>query len=115
MQLGSQLGLDNLVFVNAEGKPLDPGVLTHNFARIAKHVGLENVRFHDLRHTFASLMLLRGAKPKVISEALGHSSVAFTMDVYSHIIEGMRSDDTALLDEVLPVGKNGMSKKLTPI
>ena len=52
-------------------------------------------------------MLLRGAKPKVISEALGHSSVAFTMDVYSHIIEGMQSDAMALLDEVLPAGKMG--------
>ena len=81
---------DDLVFANVEGKPIDPGVLSHNFARIVKRAGLENVRFHDLRHTFASLMLLRGAKPKVISEALGHSSVAFTMDVYSHIIEGMQ-------------------------
>ena len=103
-QLGKELTVDSLVFANVEGKPLDPGVLTHNFARIAKRAGLENVRFHDLRHTFASLMLLRGAKPKVISEALGHSSVAFTMDVYSHIIEGMQSDAMALLDEVLPAG-----------
>jgi len=45
-------------------------------------------------------MLLRGAKPKVISEALGHSSVAFTMDVYGNIIEGMQSEAMALLDEV---------------
>jgi integrase len=118
-QLGKELALDDLVFANVEGRPLDPSVLTHNFARIAKKAGLENVRFHDLRHTFASLMLLRGAKPKVISEALGHSSVAFTMDVYSHIIEGMQSDAMALLDEVLPAGKNGVSQKnnanLTPI
>ncbi len=61
-------------------------------------------RFHDLRHTFASLALLRGAKPKVISEALGHASVAFTMDTYSHIISGMQEDMMALLDEVLPSG-----------
>ena len=47
---------------------------------------------------------LHGAKPKVISEALGHSSVAFTMDTYSHIIEGMQADAMALLDEVLPEG-----------
>ncbi|MFC1932683.1 tyrosine-type recombinase/integrase [Chloroflexota bacterium] len=71
-ELGKELTLDDLVFANVEGKPIDPGVLTHNFARIAKRASLENVRFHDLRHTFASLMLLRGAKPKVISEALEH-------------------------------------------
>jgi len=65
---------------------------------------LEAVRFHNLRHTFASLMLLRGAKPRIISEALGHSSVAFTMDVYSHIIDGIQSDAMALLDELLPAG-----------
>ena len=87
-----------------EGKPIDPCVLTHAFGRITARAGLKGVRFHDLRHTFASLMLLRGAKPKVISEALGHSSVAFTMDTYSHIIEGMQSDAMALLDEVLPPG-----------
>ena len=68
------------------------------------------MRFHDLRHTFASLMLLRVAKPKVVSEALGHASVAFTLDTYSHIIEGMQSDAMALLDEVLPPGRNGVEK-----
>ena len=103
-ELGKPLTLDGLVFTGVEGKPIDPGVLSHNFARIVKRAGLEGVRFHDLRHTFVSLMLLRGAKPKVISEALGHSSVAFTMDVYSHIISGMQEDAMALLDEALPAG-----------
>ena len=105
-QLGKEIALDDLVFANTEGKPIDPGVLSHNFLRIANQARLKNVRFHDLRHTFASLMLSREAKPKVISEALGHNSVAFTMDVYSHIIEGMQSDAMALLDEILPAGKN---------
>jgi len=114
-ELGRELTLDDLVFPSIEGKPLDPCVLTHNFTRIAKRAGLRGVRFHDLRHTFASLMLLRGAKPKVISEALGHSSVAFTMDVYSHIIEGMQEDAMALLDEVLPEGVNkNVVAKLSP-
>ena len=107
---GKELTLDGLVFANGEGKPFDPGVLSHTFNKIARKAGLSNVRFHDLRHTFASLMFLRGAKPKVISEALGHSSVAFTMDVYSHIIEGMQQDAMVLLDEVLPAGKNGFHK-----
>ncbi|MFC1865124.1 tyrosine-type recombinase/integrase [Chloroflexota bacterium] len=91
---------------------------TYAFTRIARKAGLDGIRFHDLRHTFASLMLLRGAKPKMISEALGHSSVSFTMDVYNHIIEGMQEDAMALLDEVLPAGKNGtnnnINAKLTP-
>ncbi len=52
-------------------------------------------------------MILKGAKPKVISEALGHASVAFTMDVSSHIIQGMQSEAMALLDEILPSGVNG--------
>jgi len=111
-ELGEQLTLDDLVFTSMSGKPINPCVLTHAFNRMARQANLNSVRFHDLRHTFASLMLLRGAKPKVISEALGHASVAFTMDVYSHIIEGMQSDAMALLDEVLPPGKYGIKNKI---
>jgi len=107
---GQPLTLDDLVFANMAGKPLDPCTLTHVFSRIARGAGLERVRFHDLRHTFASLMLMRGAKPKVISEALGHASVAFTMDTYSHIISGMQDDAMALLDEVLPRGVVAVNK-----
>ncbi len=107
--------LDDLVFTSMTGKPIDPGVISHTFARIAIQVGLNGVRFHDLRHTFASLMLLRGAKPKVISEALGHSNVGFTLDVYSHIIDGMQTDAMALLDEVLPAGvSQNNNANLTP-
>jgi len=102
--LGVPPTLDDLVFANHDGKPIDPSTSTHNFARIVRQAGLGRVRFHDLRHTFASIALLRGAKPKVISEALGHASVAFTMDTYSHIIQGMQEDAMALLDEVLPSG-----------
>ena len=58
--------------------------------------GVEGARFHDLRRSFASLMLLRGVKPEVISKALSHSSVAFTMDVYSHIIGEMQESAMTL-------------------
>jgi hypothetical protein len=61
---------------------------------------------------FASLMLLRGAKPKVISEALGQAGAGFTMNVYSHIIEGVQKDAMALLDEVLPAGINSAQNKI---
>ncbi len=59
----------------------------------------------------ATATLLRGAKPKVIAEALGHASVAFTMDTYSHIISGVQEDMMALLDEVLPSGVPRTSKE----
>jgi integrase len=94
--------------------PVDAGVLSHNFVEIVKRAGLENIRFDDLRHTFASLRLLRRTELKVISEALGHSSVAFTMDVYSHIIEAMQRDAMALLDEVLHKAINGVFSRITP-
>ena len=114
LELGKVLSLDDLVFSNIEGNPIDPSTLTHNFARIVRKAVLGGVRFHDLRHTFASLALMRGAKPKVISEALGHASVAFTMDTYSHIISGMQEDMMALLDEVLPSGIRASREHLNP-
>ena len=104
LDLGRPLTLDDLVFSGIDGRPVDPCYLTHSFGRIIQRAGLGKVRFHDLRHTFASLMLMQGAKPKVISEALGHASVAFTMDTYSHIIGGMQEEAMALLDNVLPSG-----------
>lgn len=113
-ELGKELGLDDLVFTNPRGNPICSSSLDREFGRILRKARLENVRFHDLRHTFASLMLLRGAKPKVISEALGHSSVAFTMDVYSHILQGMQSEAMILLDEVLPVPRSEIRTLLEP-
>ncbi|MBM4463427.1 MAG: site-specific integrase [Chloroflexi bacterium] len=109
-QLGKPLALDSLVFTSTAFQPMNPGNLSRTFSTLAKEAGLPGVRFHDLRHTFASLSLLQGVHPKIISEALGHSSVAFTMDVYSHIIAGMQDDAMARLNEVLP---EGFSRKLT--
>jgi len=62
---------------------------------------LASTRFHDLRHTFTSLMLLAGIHPKIVSEMLGHSSVAFTLDTYSHVIRGLQQAAVRRLDEVL--------------
>ena len=114
-QLGKTLPLDDLVFTSYRGEPLSTGTLQHSFDGVRVKAGLTGVRFHDLRHTFASLMLLRGASQKVISEALGHASTAFTMDTYSHIIEGMQEDAMALLDGVLPDGSvESLNANLTP-
>jgi len=99
--LGKPLSEDDLVFSNISNVPTDPGTLTHNFARIARRAGLWGIRFHDLRHTFASLMLLAGIHPKIVSEMLGHSSVAFTLDVYSHVVGGLQKKAMERLDEML--------------
>ena len=104
LHLSHVLSPDSLVFARESGKEIDPSMCSHQFHQIVKRSGLENVRFHDLRHEFASLMLLKGAPPKVISEALGHSSVAFTMDTYATILDGMQAKAMALLDGVLPSG-----------
>jgi len=113
-KLRSDNGQSPYVFPNPEtGKPLT--TVKTSFTGACRRAGIEGLRFHDLRHTFASLMLMRGAKPKVISEALGHSSVAFTMDVYSHIIDGMQEEAMALLDGVLPEGASRQNNaNLTP-
>jgi len=98
---GKPLTEDDLVLSNPNGTAIDPGTLTHNFAKIARKAGLSGTRFHDLRHTFASLMLLAGIHPKIVSEMLGHSTVAFTLDVYSHVIKGLGQAAMKRLDEVL--------------
>jgi integrase len=111
LHLGRLLKPDDLIFAKVEGSPFNPSVLRHNFTRMVNRAGLKGLRFHDLRHTFATLMLKQGAKPKVISEALGHASVAFTLDTYGHVIEGMQSEAMALLDEILPPGKSEAGKQ----
>jgi len=104
LECGKVLGLDSLVFASDKGKLLEPCTCAHNFARIARRAGLAGVRLHDLRHRFASVMPMKGVKPEVISEALGYAPVAFAMDVYSRLIECMRSDDMLLLGEVMASG-----------
>ena len=113
---GKILGLDDLVFSNTEFEPICPTKVSEAFRKLCSRADLKGVRFHDLRHTFASICLLRGVSAKVISEALGHSSVAFTLQVYSHIIEGMQKEAMSLLDGVLPEGvlKKENNTKLTP-
>ncbi len=110
--LGYTLSGDDLVFSRYDGSPIDASSLTHGFARIVREAGLPHTRFHDLRHTFASMMLLAGVNMKVISDMMGHSSVAFTMDTYGHIIGGQQRAAMKKMDEVLwsgftPEEKNG--------
>ena len=99
--LGKALTDDDLVFSRVDGTAVDPGTLTHHFADMVRRLGFSRVRFHDLRHSFASLMLLANVHPKIVSEMLGHSSVAFTLDTYSHVIGGLQQAAMRRLDEML--------------
>jgi integrase len=83
---------NDLVFCREDGAPLNPAVLSERFERLAREVDLPRLRFHDLRHTFASLALQAGIHPKVVSERLGHASVAITLDTYSHAIPTMQEE-----------------------
>ena len=80
------------VFVREDGEPLDPDRISHLFGLAVVTAGVPKIRLHDLRHTAASLAMATGVHPKVVSERLGHASVAFTLDVYSHLLPGMQEE-----------------------
>ena len=82
---GDLMGNGSFMFCHSDGRPLDPDMVTQSFKRLARKAGFEHFRFHDLRHTHASLMLGEGVHLKVVSERLGHSSIAITADIYSHV------------------------------
>ena len=104
----------DLVFPDALGGPMQGTGIYHNRGlRCCRRWGLPRVRFHDLRHTFATLPLCTRVNPKVVSEALGHGSVAITLGVYSHVILDMQQDAAVALDAILlrtPEGDDGENR-----
>lgn len=84
-----------LVFTREDGEALHPDRVTKMFDGHVKRAGLQRIRLHDLRHTHATLALAAGVHPKVVSERLGHATVALTLDVYSHAIPAMEEDAAA--------------------
>ena len=92
-EAGERWNEQGFVFTNAEGGPLDGHNLSsRHLRRILKEAGLPQIRLYDLRHTAATLALSAGVPVKVVSEMLGHSSVALTLDVYSHVLPHMQED-----------------------
>jgi hypothetical protein len=78
-----------LLFVWPNGSPLHPDTITDLFHKHCGAAGLPRIRLHDVRHSYATAALKAGVSPKVISERLGHSTVAFTLQTYTHVIPGM--------------------------
>ncbi len=92
----------DLVFAQPNGKPLHLNDIRRgDFRETLKRAGLPRIRFHDLRHCHATLLLRLGVNPKVVQERLGHSTPAFTLHVYSHVLPGMQEEAARALAERL--------------
>lgn len=84
-----------------DGRPLDPGWITHAFGKAVRALGLPPVTFHDLRHTHASLLLKLGVPAKVIQQRLGHSSIGTTMNIYVHADQDLQKEAALKIDGLL--------------
>jgi integrase len=91
----------DLIFPSKSGTPLDPSNLRLDFTRVLGLAGLPKIRFHDLRHTAASLMLNHGVPVIVVSKILGHSKPSITMDIYGHLYNEMQDEAAQLMDELV--------------
>jgi integrase len=94
-------GRDALVFTDPLGEPVKPDSFSQFFDRRVKQLELPRIRLHDVRHTHATLALEAGIHPKVVSERLGHASVAFTLDTYSHAVPALEEQAAEQIAAVL--------------
>ena len=96
-----------LVFPNEEGNPIcGENLVKRHFKPALRRSGIREIRFHDLRHTYASLLIDQGEHPKYIQEQMGHSSINITMDVYGHLMKAVNSEATRKLQQAI-FEKNG--------
>ncbi len=93
-----------LVFASPIGTPLEPSNILKQYKALLAKAGLPPARFHDLRHSCASLLLAQGVHPKVVQEILGHSQISMTLDIYSHLMPNAQRDAAALMNRLLAVG-----------
>jgi integrase len=98
----------DLVFATRVGGPIDPSNLRRSWESILKRAGVGHVRFHDLRHGHASLLLQQGAHAKLISERLGHAGIGITMDTYGHLLPGIQAEAAARLDTLFDRPASGV-------
>jgi integrase len=90
-----------LVFATPEGNPLHPNTLALRLGRLMAEAKVPRIRFHDLRHTSATLMLANGEHPKIVSERLGHADTSITLNRYSHVTMDMQREAADRLDDVM--------------
>lgn len=98
---GSRWQDTGMVFTTKIGTLLEPRNVSRSFHSALKNAGLPRKRFHDLRHTCASLLLVQDVHPRVVMQVLGHSQIGVTMDTYSHVIDELRRDAAGRMDALL--------------
>lgn len=98
---GERWAEQDLIFPNETGGPLDPSWQTAVFKQAVNAAGLPPIRFHDLRHTAATLLLTKGTHPKIVADLLGHTSIAITLDVYSAYVPAAHAAAAATMDAIL--------------
>ena len=86
------LDADGLVFTDATGAPLDGGAVMRGYQTILRQLGMPRRTFHALRHSFATALLAAGVPLKVVSDTLGHTTIAITADTYAHVVPELRRD-----------------------
>ncbi len=91
----------DLVFVNLFGRHIHPNTLMRSFARLIEAANVPRIRFHDLRHTSATLLLAEGMHPKIVQERFGYSDIAMTLNRYSHVTPHMHSAAADALETAL--------------
>jgi len=91
-----------LLIDRGDGAPLNPDTLSAGWARFLRRHRLPKVRFHDLRHAHATLLLMQGVHPKIVSERLGHASIGITLDTYSHVLPSLQNDAADAFDTLFP-------------
>jgi integrase len=91
----------DMVFPSTIGTPIDPTNILKKFRQALKKVGLPRLRFHDLRHTSASIMLNNGVDVLVASRRLGHAKPSITLDVYGHLLTSVQTEVAKKIDEIL--------------
>jgi integrase len=92
---------NDLIFPNTIGKPMEHRRLLEEFKKLLVKAGLPIIRFHDLRQTAATLMLLAGVHPKIVQETLGHSDINLTLNTYSHALPTLQREAAAKMDELM--------------
>jgi integrase len=102
---GGDYADQDLVFATHRGQPLMHRNVLRAFTRLLKKADLPAIRFHDLRHTNATLMLKQGVHPKVVQERLGHSQIGITLNTYSHVLPGLGREAVERLGAILQAGE----------